>query len=232
MQKDIYKEVLIIVPVLNESSRIGNVISNLKEAGFNHILIVDDGSSDNSSSVAKSGGAAIVRHMLNRGAGAATETGLEYFRRSPAYQFAVTIDGDNQHSPDDIECMLQNHIDLKADLTIGDRFLSGLNEIPRSRIIYNWIADRITSVLSWKKVSDSQSGFKIWSRRAVEAIKIEQNGYEFCSEVIIKAHHYNLKVINFPIKVFYPKELKGKGQSFFVGVKTFTNLIHHTLFKS
>lgn len=232
MQKDIRNKVLVIVPVLNEDRRIGKVISCLKEAGFNHILIVDDGSSDDSYYIAKSNGAITVHHILNRGAGAATETGLEYFRRNPYYRIAVTIDGDNQHSPDDVELLLQNHIRQEADLTIGDRFLSGLNEIPKSRIIYNWIADKITSVLSWKKVNDSQSGFKIWSRKAVEAIKIEQNGYEFCSEVIIKAHQYNLKVINIPIKVFYPEELKGKGQSFFVGVKTFTNLIHHILFKS
>ena len=228
----LYDNILIVVPVLNEGKRISDVISGLKHAGFNEILIVDDGSSDNSQFVAAANGAKTVRHIINRGAGAATETGLEYFRRNSKYTHAVTIDGDNQHTPDDVAFLLQNHIDHQADLTIGDRFLNGKNEIPKSRIFYNFIADSITSILSWKKVNDSQSGFKVWSRKAVEAIYIEQNGYEFCSEVIIKAHHNKLKVINIPIRVFYPKELKGKGQNLFIGIKTFSNLIHHILFKS
>jgi len=225
-------QILIIIPVFNESGRIGGVVSELKSHGFGQVLVIDDGSVDNSATEAAGKGAKVLIHLINRGAGAATETGLQYFRQQSHLKLAVTIDGDNQHSPSDIDHLVRAHVESEADLTIGDRFMSGENKIPLSRIIYNRIADIITSVLSWKMVKDSQSGFKVWSRRSAELIRIEQNGYEFCSEVLIKAHHYKLNLVNVPIKVYYPKDYHRKGQNLGMGIRTAFNLLHHSIFKN
>src|SRR5690606_13229783 len=122
MQELHKNSILIIVPVLNEGRRVANVIDGLKRAGFDHIIVIDDGSTDDSERVAKSNGAQTLRHIINRGAGAATETGLAFFRHNLEYHHAVTIDGDNQHTPEDISNLLFHHIEQNADLTIGDRF--------------------------------------------------------------------------------------------------------------
>ncbi len=225
-------KILIMIPVFNEGGRVGDVIRVLKGRGFHWILVVDDGSNDESGKEAQNTGAQVLYHWVNRGAGAATETGLAYFREKGRWEYLVTIDGDQQHSPEDIEILLSAHLKNGADLTVGDRFMSGTNEIPKLRIFYNAVADGITSLMSGRRVRDSQSGFKVWSRSAVEMICIEQNGYEFCSEVIIKAHQLGLRIWNEPIQVYYPEEIRDKGQNFSKGVKTFANLMHHFLFKT
>lgn len=224
--------ILIIIPVFNESGRIGILIKNLKSLGFQNILVIDDGSHDNSINEAIFNGAIVIRHLLNRGAGAATETGLEYFRKKEKYKFAVTIDGDNQHDPFDIERLLDKHIKENADLTIGNRFMSKENNIPGIRRFYNFLADLLTSLMVLKKVNDSQSGFKAWSRKAIKTIQIEQDGYDFCSEVIIKAYHNKLKIINVPIHVYYPENYSDKGQNLNQGIKTALNIVYHSLFKN
>lgn len=230
LPEEIKEKVLMIIPVFNEQGRIGIVVNELIEMGFNNILVVDDGSDDLSSSEASRAGAKVLRHILNRGAGAATETGLEYFRSSGLHA-AVTMDGDGQHFAEDVVKILKSHFEMKSDLTIGDRFSSRENEIPFRRKVYNTIADWVTGGMSFRVVKDSQSGFRVWSRNAAEKISIEQDGFEFCSEVVIKAHHLGLNLNNFPIRVKYTEESMSKGQGFVVGIKTFFNLLHHVLFK-
>lgn len=224
--------ILIIIPVFNESGRIGILIENIKSVGFQNILVIDDGSYDNSINEAICKGAIVISHLLNRGVGAATETGLEYFRTNKKYKFAVTIDGDNQHDPFDIEFLLEKHIEENADITIGNRFMSKDNNIPGIRRFYNFLADILTSFFVLKKVNDSQSGFKSWSRKATKTIHIEQDGYDFCSEVIIKAYHNKLKIINVPINVYYPDNYSEKGQNLNQGIKTALNIVYHSLFKN
>lgn len=228
MDKD---AVLIIIPVYNESKRVGQVIESVIDLGFKNILVVDDGSIDQTQKELKKHPVMVLSHIINRGVGAATETGLEFFRRSRQYLLAVTIDGDMQHSPEDIEHMISQHMEQNAELTMGNRFLQKSNSIPWTRKLYNLIADIVTSIMSMSIVRDSQSGFKVWSRQAAVLIHIDQNGYEFCSEVAIKAHQHKLKIIQVPISVTYNKDVKGKGQNLKEGVKTFFNLIHHFIFK-
>jgi glycosyltransferase involved in cell wall biosynthesis len=224
--------ILIIIPVYNESGRIGVLVEKLKKIGYNNVLVVDDGSDDNSGDEALVKGATVIKHLINRGVGAATETGLRFFRANVEFEFAVTIDGDNQHDPTDINYLLSKQMEENADLTIGNRFMSKENDIPNIRKFYNLIADILTSLLVLKKVSDSQSGFKAWSKKAARTIQIEQDGYDFCSEVIIKAYHHKLKIINVPINVYYPVNYSDKGQNLNQGIKTALNIIYHSLFKN
>lgn len=223
--------IFIVIPSYNEGIRVAKVVKEIAEAGYSNIIVVDDGSDDDSVSGIRSSNVTILTHPVNRGAGAATETGLQYCREQGAYDAAVTIDADTQHDPGDIEKLLDAHFAEHADITVGNRFMNTENEIPGAVRFFNVIANLTTSVLAGAKVTDSQSGFKVLSKRAVESIRLEHDNYEYCSELFVKAHKLKLKVINIPVRVYYPEEIRGKGQNIFWGIRTFFNLVYSALFK-
>ncbi len=224
-------EVAIIIPSYNEGERLEQVVRSVLQNGFTSVIVVDDGSTDKSIDKLKKYPVTILTHIINRGAGAATETGLKYCRDHLNVSAVIMLDADTQHNPEEISGLLSEHIGQKADNTIGNRFLQDNLEIPMKNRIYNRIANVITSVFSGKRVRDSQSGFKVFSRRALNSIVLEQDRYEHCSEIFIKAHEYKLKVIDVPVSVRYPSEIKMKGQHFLSGVKTFINLFYSVIFR-
>jgi UDP-N-acetylglucosamine---dolichyl-phosphate N-acetylglucosaminyltransferase len=223
---------VIVIPSYNEGDRVEQVVREVKSLGFNRIVIVDDHSSDDSMKNLRKYDVAILHHMLNRGAGAATETGLKFCREHLHFNTVITIDADTQHAPSDLNQLLEEHLSKEADVTIGNRFLENSDLIPTDKRIYNYIANLTTSILCGKRVTDSQSGFKAFSKKALDVIVIEHDQYEYCSEIFIKAFHHHLKVINVPVKSYYPDELKGKGQNLTHGIKTFMNLINSVMFKN
>lgn len=216
--------VLILIPVFNESKTITAQIQNLKNYGFQEILVVDDGSTDQTGNLSIAAGAIVLRHVINRGAGAATYTGICYAKKYD-YDIVVTMDGDGQHDPQDVIRLLNAYNDTRASVIVGNRFMSGLNNVPRSRQFYNGLANLITFLFSGKWTHDSQSGFKLLDRQALKVIDELMDGFEFCSEILIKAHLANLTVEEIPIKVYYTKESMTKGQSLWNGLKTFYKLL-------
>jgi hypothetical protein len=174
----------------------------------------------------------ILEHLVNRGAGAATETGLKYCREFTDASVVVMIDADAQHDAEDISKLLDAHFERQADITIGNRFIDENNVIPFRNRFYNHIANIITTVFSGLRVRDSQSGFKVFSRKALDTIVIEQERFEHCSEIFIKAFENKLSIIDVPVKVSYSPDVRGKGQNLFNGVRTFINLLHSELFKN
>ncbi len=225
-------DIYIIIPSYNEGDRIRKVIKSVKEKGFENIIVVDDGSTDNSIEQIMDLNPIILRHLVNRGAGAATETGLQFCREIINPVAVVMLDADTQHDADDIGKLVTAHFESDADITIGNRFIENSANIPFKNRFYNKVANIITSIFAGRKVSDSQSGFKVFNRRALHSIIIEQERFEHCSEIFIKAHEHNLKVIDVPIKVYYIPEIDGKGQNLSTGVRTFINLLHSALFKN
>lgn len=223
-----YASTLLIVPAYNEASVIASVLTKIRAVGSWPILVVDDGSTDDTAAVAVAAGAKVCSHRLNRGPGAATMTGLA-FAKKEGYTYAITIDGDNQHNPEDIPVLLQPLLAGEADLVIGNRFMKGTNAIPRSREIFNGIANLTTYLFSHKWVSDTQSGLKALGPVALERLHLEMDGYEFCSELIIKAMHNRLRVVEVPVDVHYSAQTMAKGQNLLTGIKTLTNLFHHLM---
>lgn len=225
-------DIAIIIPSFNEGNRIVLVVDQILSKGYSNIIVVDDGSTDNSMELMKDRSIIILNHLINRGAGAATETGLEYCREILQPRHVVMIDADTQHDVDDIDKLLEAHIKNKADITIGNRFMNESDGIPAKNIFFNFLANVVTSIFSGKRIYDSQSGFKVFNKKALYGIIIEQDRYEHCSEIFIKAANLHLKVIDVPIKVYYPAEIKDKGQHFINGLKTFGNLLYSVLFRN
>src|SRR5688572_31675875 len=111
--------IIIVIPSFNEGDRVEKVVREVKSHGFNRIIIVDDHSNDNSMEKLYKHDVIILHHLINRGAGAATETGLKYCREFLDFDTVVTIDADTQHDPGDLDFLVEEHISKKADLTIG-----------------------------------------------------------------------------------------------------------------
>lgn len=209
---------LIILPAFNESNVISSVISDIKKEGFENILVVDDCSKDNTFEVANSCNVNVVKHPINRGAGAATATGIEFAKRN-GFDNVVLMDSDGQHSPKDISRLLK-HLN-KFDVVIGSRLIGDVSSMPIQRRIANKIGSLVTLFFFGKYVTDSQSGFKALNRTAIEKIRITFDRYEFCSEIIGEIYSHNLSVKEIPIKVLYSKHSmeKGHGQSIGNGFK-------------
>ena len=219
----------IVIPAYNEATRIPGVLKRVSHLGYEHIVVVDDGSTDDTARVAAEHHVKVVRHPINLGVGAATQTGIQYALNQGA-KYIVTLDGDHQHLPDDIEHLLEAIKENKADLVIGSRFMKADNEIPISRVFYNKIANIITYVIAGVRVTDSQSGMKALSRRYAQANELNCNGFEFCVEMIRNAGRTNHKVIEIPISVKYTHDTMQKGQSLFNGIKMIGRLIRLNFF--
>ena len=220
--------VFVIIPAYNEASVIGPVVASLWERHLT-VLVVDDGSTDDTAAQARQNGARVVRHAINRGAGAATETGLEAARQLGA-QMVVIMDGDGQHHVADVETLFAPLVEGSADVVIGSRF-RGTSHIPLLKRVYNHIANVMTFVLSGLWVSDSQSGFRALGPKALSCMTIETSGYEFASEMFSKIKLNHLNYVEVPISVSYSGYSKAKGQNFANGVETVFRLLIRSLMR-
>ncbi|MEM6397373.1 MAG: glycosyltransferase family 2 protein [Bacteroidota bacterium] len=220
----------VLLPAYNEGPVIGEVIVRLKEAGVSHIVVVDDGSEDDTATEARRAGATVVCHLVNRGAGAAVQTGIELARRE-GWPFLALMDADGQHLAADLPRLMKIMRETEADLVIGSRFLETPEGMPRDRRFYNGIANFLTNRLTKKNYSDSQSGLRLLNARAIERLQLQVDGFGFCSEMVVLAERAGLKVEETPTSVIYTKYSTSKGQDFHVGVKTAINFLWNTLFK-
>lgn len=208
----------VVLPALNEGNRIAGVIDKLHSFGFKNIVVVNDGSTDHTSSVIPEvEGVYELKHIVNLGPGASTMTGIRFALLKKA-QYIATIDADHQSDPKDLLSLIKamEH-DSQIDLLIGSRFLQE-NRIPASRRFYNKIGNIISFLVTGLYVTDSQSGFKIMTRRFAEKLEIDYNGFEFCIDIIKKANMYKFKVAEAPVSVIYTKDTMAKGQSFKEGL--------------
>ena len=220
------KNVYIVIPAKNEASRIGQVIKKTKHQGFHNIIVVNDGSTDNTVAIARKEGATVLTHVINLGAGAATQTGIEFALEKGA-DAIVTMDADSQHFPSDIKKLVQTLYKNNLDVVIGSRFLNKKNKIPLIRRLYNKVGNYITGLLFGLFVSDSQSGMKAFRASFAKKSKFRFNGYEFCTEFIRLMRLHKASYQEIPIKVIYTKETMAKGQSFKSGFKMAVNLLRY-----
>lgn len=219
----------IVIPACNEASSIDRVLKGLRELDLpsieKEILVVDDGSSDETSSVAQAGGAAVIRHLINRGLGAALGTGIRAACERGA-DLVVTFDADGQHAAEDIPRVIAPLLDGKADLVIGSR-MQKLGNMPWFRRVANHLANLITWLLFGVRTTDSQSGLRAFSRFAAKKIEITANNYEVSSEIFREIRHHSLKVVEIPILSIYSRYSLSKGQGFLMGFKTLFRLIFY-----
>jgi glycosyltransferase involved in cell wall biosynthesis len=217
------KRVAIVIPAYNEERSIIAVIRGLKQQGFARLIVVDDGSSDRTSELARQEGVILLRHILNRGLGGALGTGINAALRLGA-KLIVTFDADGQHDPDDIGRFLKPIENGEADVVIGSRMLDPVG-MPYSRRLANWIANFVTYLLFRARTTDSQSGLRAFSSHAATRMRILTSGMEVSSEIIAETVKNGLQWKEVPIKAIYTDYSLSKGQSFKVGLRTLMRLI-------
>lgn len=218
--------IFIVIPAFNEESVIQDVLREVQNAGYQNIIVVDDGSQDNTFQKAqKIPNATVLRHKINRGKGAATKTGIEAAKLLKA-DIIVTMDGDGQHDPKDIQKLIRPILENHCDAVLGTR-LKNPEGMPWYKIIQNRIGNVITWFLYGLWVTDSQSGFRAYSFDAAEKINTRADRYEYDSEIIKEIYAYKLKYIEVPIAVRYTRYSMGKAhkQSLVNGIKTLYRMI-------
>jgi glycosyltransferase involved in cell wall biosynthesis len=216
--------ILIILPTYNEAEVIGEVLLGVQKDGYTNICLIDDGSSDNTNEIAQAYNIKILTHPINLGAGAAIQTGIAY-ARSQDIQYALLMDSDGQHLPDDIERLYQTMQETDADIVIGNRFSLIENDVPKHRIAYNQLANIFTNFFCKKNYPDTQSGFRLLNRKAIEKINLKNRGFGFCSEMIIMSERLNLHIEQTPIKVLYTDYSLNKGQNLREGIRTARSIL-------
>jgi UDP-N-acetylglucosamine---dolichyl-phosphate N-acetylglucosaminyltransferase len=217
----------IVIPAFNEATVISKVLNQLKEAGYKNVLVVNDGSSDKTGEILQRHGVHVAEHLLNRGLGGALGTGLAGALKLGA-DIIITFDADGQHSVHDIPKMIEPIKNKEADAVIGSRTMNP-DGMPMIRRAFNFVANIITLILFRIWVTDSQSGLRAFSRKAAQAIEIRTNRMEVSSEFIREIKHKKLRLKEVPIKAIYTDYSLSKGQSFWVGVKTFYKLVIYKL---
>lgn len=194
------KKIIAIIPAYNEASEIENVVRKTLEK-VNCVIVVDDGSSDNTGDLAFNAGANVISHSFNLGKGMALNTGLKVALSCNA-DIVVLIDGDGQHSPEEIPNLVSKIIDENLDIVIGSRYLKK-NKIPTYRKLGLYILNIVTNLGSGIIVTDTQSGFRALSKKALKLLHFNENGLSVESEMQFLAAKYTLSVGEIPIEVFY-----------------------------
>lgn len=224
--------VCIVIPAFNESIVIGGVIDSLKNK-FKHtkfdfsIVVVNDSSKDKTSTVAAKHGAVVINHILNSGAGGATATGLSYAEQN-GFDIAATMDADGQHLASDVQRGIETIIKSNTDLLIGSRLINS-DGMSRVKVIGNQGLSFITYLLFGVNVTDSQSGLRIYSRKALEKLRWKTSGYEFCSEMLWRANQLNLNIDEYSIAAVYTDYSKAKGQNNWNAINIIKSLVKRRL---
>jgi Glycosyltransferases involved in cell wall biogenesis len=175
---------------------VGDVVRGSREF-LPDVVVVDDGSTDRTGDESREAGAVVLRHDVNRGKGAALKTGFAWALER-GYDAVVTLDADRQHLPADIPKFLAESESSHAHLIIGSRRHLFAGMLPRRRLANRFSAWGI-SIAAKARILDSQSGFRLYSRELLQSVRLEANGFDAESEVIVRAGRLGMSVVMIPI---------------------------------
>jgi len=195
---------LAAIPCHNEGLTIGSVVLKARKY-VDLVLVIDDGSADDTVDVAESAGAVVVLHEKNAGYGAAVRSCFDYAKEY-GFDVMTILDGDGQHDPSNIPDFIKAMETSGADIVIGSRFLVKNKTIPKYRIVGMKVLNVFTRFVGNVETTDSQSGYRAYSRRAIERIDITNPDMGAGSEILTQVGDHDLKVVEVPIDVRYDIE--------------------------
>jgi len=195
-------KIAVIIPAFNAAKTITTLIGKIqKEFSELDIIVIDDGSTDQTFSLAKKAQAVVLQHPVNLGKGEALRTGFKYATEKN-YSYVITLDADLQHDPKHIKDFLQKAKNDKPDFILGTRDFSFRN-MPWDRVLTNSITSVILTLLSGQKIKDSQSGYRMISEKVLKSICLKSKRYDLESEILIKAGRKGFKIEAVEISTIY-----------------------------
>ncbi|MCI0587543.1 MAG: glycosyltransferase family 2 protein [Planctomycetes bacterium] len=214
--------VCVVVPAYREAGTIASLVRALRARGA-HTIVVDDGSDDGTSPIARAAGAEVLRHAANRGKGAALRTGFE---RGLALGFPrlATMDGDGQHDPADLGALLRAARESGAAVVVGNR-LDDPRGMSLVRLVTNRIMSRLISAIAGLDVADSQCGLKLYEAAAVRALRLRTSRFDTESEILLQVGRLGFPVANAPVRCIYhqprPSHIRAAADTWrFLGLTT------------
>ena len=205
------ERVFVVIAAYEEGEKIGEVVESVRRV-YPDVVVVDDGSKDGTMGAARGAGAHVLRHGLNRGQGAALQTGITYALRRGATHI-VTFDADGQHQTSDIEAMLAPIRECACEVTLGSRFLGEAVDMPLGRRLVLRLAIWFGAAFSGVVLTDAHNGFRAFSREAAQRIEITLDRMAHASEIIDQIKEHRLSYQEVPVRIVYTEYSLGKGQS-------------------
>ncbi|NHC16429.1 glycosyltransferase family 2 protein [Motilibacter deserti] len=206
------KDTCLVVPVYNEAAVVREVVEEALTR-FEHVICVDDGSTDDSAAQVQLTNAVLVRHPVNLGQGAALQTGIEYALHDPSIQYLVTFDSDGQHRLDDAERMVEQLRRDEADIVFGSRFLDSSTQVGGLKRVVLKLAVHYTNLTSGVHLTDAHNGLRAFNRRVAETLNIRRSGMAHASEIVETVGKAKLRYVETPVTILYTDYSKAKGQS-------------------
>ena len=204
-------KIYIVIPAYNEENSISGVVKDLKKYNYHKIIVVDDGSTDNTLKIARQAGAIVVRHPINLGQGAALRTGMDLALELGA-DIIVTFDADGQHMAKDINKLIKPVISKEVDIALGSRFIDNSSNTPWLKKVLLKIGVFLVFLMYGIMLSDTHNGLRAISRQAAQKISIESRGMEHASEIIGKIKVNRIKFREIPVTIRYSEYSIKKGQ--------------------
>ncbi len=203
--------IFIVIPAHNEEASISGVIKDLQKYNYNKIIIIDDGSTDNTLEVARRNGVTAVKHPINLGQGAALKTGISLALESDA-DIIVTFDADGQHQVQDLNKMIMPLTRGEADITLGSRFLDNGSNTPWLKKILLKSGVILIFFMYGIKLTDTHNGLRAMTRQAAQKISFKSRGMEHDSEIIEIIKINKIKFKEIPVTIRYTEYSIKKGQ--------------------
>jgi glycosyltransferase involved in cell wall biosynthesis len=194
------KKIMVLITAYNEQVTIGNIIKEIKKI-INDVIVVDDGSLDETVRIARQCGAKVILHHKNQGKGAALKTGFNY-AKSNGYYGVITMDGDGQHLPSELNNFLSILINRDPDIILGNR-MENTRGMPLHRFLTNIFTSKIISRRAHQLVKDSQCGYRYISTRVLSSIILETRRFDSENELLMRASWRGFKIEHVPISTVY-----------------------------
>ncbi|MBI3601644.1 MAG: glycosyltransferase family 2 protein [Candidatus Omnitrophica bacterium] len=197
-------KIAIVIPAHNEARSIGALVKAITDLGYD-VIVVDDGSSDDTALLAKTQGALVISTHKKGGKGNALRLAFAQ-ALGQGYEAVITMDGDGQHSPLDIGHFLECYRNTQADIISGDR-MHNPSEMPWLRRVTNRFMSWVISLICRQKIADTQCGFRLMTTNVLKAIELQCTDFEIETEILIKASKKGFRMAAVPIQTIYRDEI-------------------------